>query len=98
MKDIKFLSAIAGGIIMWITVLIWLFSVMTGHWHSQYNFEFIVMIVSSIAAVIGGICAFLRKWWGVALLGSIASLFCSILGLLAVILIFVSKDEFDAGK
>jgi hypothetical protein len=48
-----------------------------------------------ILAIVGGIYALRRKIWGLALAGSIAAFFPSwILGLTAIVLTALSKDEF----
>jgi len=50
---------------------------------------------TSILAIVSGIYALQRKNWGMALAGSIAALFCSApLGIAAIILIALSKNEF----
>jgi hypothetical protein len=49
-----------------------------------------------ILAIIGGVYALRRKVWGLALAGSIAAFFPSwILGLTAIVLTALSKNEFD---
>ncbi|MEW6069089.1 MAG: zinc-ribbon domain-containing protein [Candidatus Thermoplasmatota archaeon] len=60
-----------------------------------------VIIILGIFALIGGIVALRRKLWGLALTGSILGLFtigpiliCSILSLVALILIAISREEF----
>lgn len=60
-----------------------------------------IVILLAIIAVLGGIMAIKRKSWAVALIGSIFGLFTlgplfisSILSLIALILIAVSKEEF----
>ena len=60
-----------------------------------------IMIIFAILAILGGICALQRKVWGLALTGAI---FCmisigpvfisSILGLIGLILVAISKDDF----
>lgn len=60
-----------------------------------------IMIIFAILAIVGGICALQRKVWGLALVGAI---FCmisigpmfisSILGLIGLILVAISKDDF----
>ena len=53
-------------------------------------------IVIAILAVVGGIFALLRKRWGWSLAGSIAATLSLILiGIPAVVLITLSKDEFS---
>ena len=49
-----------------------------------------------IVAIIGGIFAFRRKVWGLALAGSIAAIFGSTpLGIVSTIFTAISKDEFE---
>ena len=49
-----------------------------------------------ILAIVGGIYALRRKVWGLALAGSIAAFFPSwILGLTAIVLTALSKNEFE---
>jgi hypothetical protein len=49
----------------------------------------------AILAVIGGIFAVQRKSWGLALAGSIAAFFCCfIFGIVSIILISLSHNEF----
>lgn len=63
----------------------------------------IILIIFGILALLGGIMAATRKNWAIALIGSIFGLFClglfffeaSILSLVALILIAISKDEFQ---
>lgn len=61
----------------------------------------IIILLLAIIAVVGGVMAVKRKSWAVALIGSILGLFTlgplgisSILSLIALILIAVSKEEF----
>jgi len=54
----------------------------------------LVAIMISILAVAGGLCALKRRVWGLALAGSICSLFCW-LGIPAIIFIALSKQEFS---
>jgi len=61
----------------------------------------VVEIIFSIIALLGGVMAIQRKMWGLALAGSILGLFTfgyfitSILSLVALILIALSKSEFQ---
>ncbi|MBN1375010.1 MAG: hypothetical protein JXA01_02520 [Dehalococcoidia bacterium] len=49
----------------------------------------------AILSVIGGIFSVQRKLWGLALAGSIAAFFCCfILGIVALILVSISRSEF----
>lgn len=51
--------------------------------------------ILGIVALIGGICAIRRKSWGMSLAGAIAAFLpSSILGILAIIFIALSKNEF----
>jgi len=52
--------------------------------------------LAGILAIVGGIYALQRKIWGLALAGSIAAFFPSwILGLTAIVLTALSKNEFE---
>jgi VIT1/CCC1 family predicted Fe2+/Mn2+ transporter len=56
----------------------------------------ILFAVIGILGLMGGISALRRKTWGLALAGSIASIFpCVLLGIAAVILTALSRDEFS---
>lgn len=54
----------------------------------------LLAIMISIVAVAGGLCALKRRAWGLALAGSICSVFCW-LGIPAIIFIALSKQEFS---
>ena len=55
----------------------------------------ISLLVLGILALIGGIYSLRRKVWGLALAGSIATvLFSQILGILAIIFVALSEEEF----
>jgi hypothetical protein len=55
----------------------------------------IFFLAIGILSLLGGIYALKRKNWGLALAGSIASFFgSSVLGILAIIFIAMSRDEF----
>ena len=54
----------------------------------------LLAIMISIVAVAGGLCALKRRVWGLALAGSICSVFCW-LGIPAIIFIALSKQEFS---
>ncbi|MCJ7605635.1 MAG: hypothetical protein MUO19_06335, partial [Dehalococcoidales bacterium] len=56
----------------------------------------VVYIALTAAAVIGGIEALRRKHWGLALTGAvIAALPFSLFGVAAVILVVLSREEFE---
>src|SRR5512136_2988455 len=56
----------------------------------------VVMAVLGILSLIGGIYALQRKMWGLALAGSISSIFGPVvLGIPAVIFTAISKEEFS---
>ncbi|MFC2069315.1 hypothetical protein ACFLTP_09980 [Chloroflexota bacterium] len=56
----------------------------------------IVLVILGVLAVVGGIYALRRKNFGMALTGSIAAFLpFSLLGLASIILIALSKDEFE---
>ncbi len=54
------------------------------------------MVILGIVAVVGGIFALQRKMWGLGLAGSICALFAggTLLGILSIVFISVSKKEF----
>jgi hypothetical protein len=55
-------------------------------------------LVLGILSIVGGIYATQRRKWGWALAGSIASaLAANVLGIVALILVALSKDEFNNG-
>jgi hypothetical protein len=54
----------------------------------------LVAIIISIVAVAGGLCALKRRAWGLALAGSICSIWCWV-GIPAIIFIVLSKQEFS---
>ncbi|KYK29735.1 MAG: hypothetical protein AYK23_04970 [Candidatus Proteinoplasmatales archaeon SG8-5] len=61
----------------------------------------VIFIIFSILALLGGIMAITRKSWGFAVVGAIFGLLTIgpyglgfVLGLVALILIIISKDEF----
>jgi len=59
---------------------------------------FVVLLVFGLPSLIGGIYAVQRKNWVIALIGSIASfLTWAIIGLIPLILVILSKDEFGVG-
>ena len=56
---------------------------------------FFVLLIFSIPSIIGGVYALQRKNWVIALIGSITSfLTWNVIGLIPLILIIISKDEF----
>jgi hypothetical protein len=56
----------------------------------------IITAILAILEIVGGIFALRRKAWGLALAGSIAAaLPLNILGILAIIFLAMSKDEFS---
>ena len=56
------------------------------------------ILVLGIVAIIGGVSALRRKSFGLSLAGAICALPSSILGILAVIFVSLSKREFEAQK
>jgi len=53
-------------------------------------------IILGIVAILGGVYALERRKWGLALAGSICSLFCVFfLGIPAIIFVAMAKDEFE---
>ena len=53
-----------------------------------------ILLILGIIALLGGIFAIMRKYWGLALLGGIFVI-PSILGLIGMILVAVSHKDFD---
>ena len=59
---------------------------------------FAVLLVFSVPSIIAGVYALQRKNWAIALVGSIASfLIWNIIGLIPLILVIISRDEFGIG-
>lgn len=74
------------------------------HYTFEYDYAPLIFLLSlaipcaiiSILSMVGGIFAILRRNWGLALAGSIAALIPTlVLGIPAVILIALSKNEFE---
>jgi len=56
----------------------------------------IFAVIADILAIVGGIYALQKKKWGLALAGSIAAFFASILlGTAAIVFTVMSKNEFE---
>ncbi|OGO03588.1 MAG: hypothetical protein A2Y72_05500 [Chloroflexi bacterium RBG_13_53_26] len=56
----------------------------------------IVQILAGILAIVGGMYALRRKKWGIALTGAIAAVVAfSLMGIAAVVLTALSRDEFE---
>ena len=55
-------------------------------------------LVLGIVAIAGGVTALRRRSFGLSLAGAICSLPSAILGILAIIFVAVSKEEFEAEK
>jgi len=56
----------------------------------------IPLFILLVLAIIGGIFAIQRKMWGLALAGSIAAFLpFSLLGIASIVLVALSRDEFD---
>jgi hypothetical protein len=55
-------------------------------------------LVLGIVAIVGGVAALRRRSFGLSLAGAICALPSAILGILAVIFVAVSKEEFEAEK
>jgi len=54
------------------------------------------VVILAVLAIVGGAYALRRRVWGISLAGSIAAFFCSWpLGVVAIILIAISKKEFE---
>jgi hypothetical protein len=62
-----------------------------------FGFLAIPAAILGVLAIIGGVFATQRQRWGWALIGSIAALLVSnVIGIISIILIALSKDEFKA--
>ena len=58
----------------------------------------VVFAVKTILTIVGGICALQRRNWGMALVGAIAACVpLSLLGIVALILTALSRDQFRQG-
>ena len=58
----------------------------------------VVFAVKAILAIVGGMCALQRRSWGMAVTGAIAAcLPFSLLGIVALILTALSRDQFRQG-
>ncbi|MDD5397965.1 MAG: hypothetical protein PHU70_02680 [Dehalococcoidia bacterium] len=56
----------------------------------------IPLIILGLIDISGGICALVRKVWGLALAGSITTLITSpVIGIIALVLTAISKKEFS---
>jgi len=67
-------------------------------WHWRWEALGALALVLGIVAIIGGVFAIRRQVWGLALAGAICALFpphVSVLGILAIIFIALSKAEFS---
>lgn len=67
-------------------------------WHPRWEIVAVLSLVLGIVAIIGGIFALRRRVWGLALAGAICALFpphVSVLGILAIIFVTLSRSEFD---
>jgi ABC-type dipeptide/oligopeptide/nickel transport system permease component len=56
----------------------------------------VIGLVLGIVAIVGGVSALRRKSFGLSLAGAICALPSTILGILAIIFVSVSKREFEA--
>jgi hypothetical protein len=62
-----------------------------------FGFLAIPAAILGVLAIIGGVFALQRRRWGWALVGSIAGILVShVIGIISVVLIALSKDEFKA--
>jgi hypothetical protein len=66
-------------------------------WSANWMIAFMVpLLVLGVLAIIGGVYMLQRRMWGMALAGAIAALLPNtLLGIAAVVLIAISKDQFD---
>jgi hypothetical protein len=100
----------AGGVIVWTLIILGVFIFLIASSSGGVNLPIlhsklipvwvsilaIPFMALSILAIVGGVFALSRRIWGLALAGSIGALFCStVLGVVAIIFIALSKDEFE---
>jgi hypothetical protein len=87
------LSIISGGISLIVVIYYWSFK---GPFLA-FGGLMLLLLLSSILAIFGGILAIKRKEWGFSLFGAIASTisFVGFLGIWATVLIVMSKKEFN---
>lgn len=55
------------------------------------------MLGLGILGILGGLCSFKRRFWCLALAGSVANVIAphGIMGLVATIFVYMSRDEFE---
>ena len=101
----------AGGVIVWALIIVGVFAFLvasgtSGAMHLPVLQSKLIPVLLSVLAIpfmllsvlsiVGGVFALKRKIWGLALGGSIAALLCStVLGVVSIIFIALSKDEFE---
>jgi len=99
----RIISTIAGiveilaGVFTGITGVICLVAMFVADLPGWYVFfPVLTLVVLCVLATIGGICALRRKYWGMALAGSIAVIWPTVvLGIAAVVLNVMAKNEFE---
>ena len=87
------LSIVSAGI----SLLFVLWSIVVTHSFFAFGGLMIAMLLSGIIAIIGGLLAIKRKEWVLSFIGAIAAIvsFAGLLGVIATVLIAVSKKEFN---
>jgi hypothetical protein len=68
-------------------------------WHWRWEVVGVIALALGVVAIIGGIFAIRRQAWGLALAGAICALFpphLCVLGILAIVFVALSKDEFSS--
>jgi hypothetical protein len=69
------------------------------HFTTLFSLLWVGLLAGSVLAIAGGICALQRKVWGLALAGSIATLFPAwLMGVASITLVALSKNEFSTGN
>ncbi len=92
------LMIIGGAVVLLIGVVIASLSSITVIFTNSWLFGFfgVPHIICGVLSIIGGAFAIKRRYWGLALAGSITALWVpmSLLGILSIIFVVLSKNEF----
>jgi hypothetical protein len=90
------LSIVTGVIIGFVALFVFILGAALGTEGAAGAIVGLVLIAFAIVEIVGGVFAIRRRRWGLALAGAICAVFSSlILGILAVVFIVMSKQEFE---